>query len=264
MGLQDLVQPWPWQHYSKKVSRAILSPHSAGSFTQEEADARKMHLAVGEEGSLEEGNRVILYWLVDPDDGVVADARFQLIGQSALIAAAEAACQVVLRMNYDQAGRIGMELLDKQLRDKPSKPAFPPETEGHLTLILTAVQRAANACEGLPLPAAYVAPPAPELRVDGEGGFPGFDKLTPEQQLSVITGVLLEDVVPYVELDGGGVSATAISPEFVVTVAYEGNCTSCFASTGATLGYIQQVLKAKVHEDIQVVPDASTLPTWAG
>ena len=69
-----------------------------------------------------------LYWLVDPDDGIIVDARFQAYGQSALIGAAEIACELSVGKNYDQARRIGAELIDKQVRDRPDEPAFPKET----------------------------------------------------------------------------------------------------------------------------------------
>ena len=62
-----------------------------------------MRLAHGQEGAIADGNLVHFYWLIDPDDGIIVDARFQVYGQSALIGAAETACELVVGKNYDQA-----------------------------------------------------------------------------------------------------------------------------------------------------------------
>ena len=103
-----------------------------------------MYLARGMAGSKEDGNFVILYWLVDPDDAIIVDARFQVYGQSALIGAAEVACELVIGKNYDQARRIGLALIDKQVRDKPEDPAFPEEAlPSCLYLVLEAMEDAA-------------------------------------------------------------------------------------------------------------------------
>ena len=120
-----------------------------------------MHLAVGQEGQIEEGNAVIIYLLVDGEDGVIADAKFQAYGNSALIGAAEVACELLIRKNHDQARRIGADLIDKQVQDKGRKEAFPIETFPHINLVIAAVDAACHECRDLPLPGSYVAPPAP-------------------------------------------------------------------------------------------------------
>lgn len=248
-----MITPFPWTDYSRKLRQKIERRYSAGCFTKEDAAARDMRLAVGEEGLLGEGSRVTLYWLVDEEDGVIADAKYQVFGPSALIGAAEAACELLIGKNYDQASRIGGELIDKQLRDRPDDVAIPPSLHSFLNLVIGAVQIAAEQCEGLPLPQAYVAPPAP-TDIQGDG-YPGFAELKKEQKLTVIQSVIAEDVQPYIELDGGGVEILDLLNDREVIIAYQGACTTCFSATGATLSYIQQVLRAKVSPDLVVVPD---------
>lgn len=96
MSLEDLVQLSPWQRYSKKMAAKIEAPRNFGWFTKEDAQERGMRYVEGKEGLIVDGNEVHFYWLVDEDDGMIVDARFQLFGQSALIAAAEAACDLVV------------------------------------------------------------------------------------------------------------------------------------------------------------------------
>lgn len=256
MGLNALISPFPWARYSKKLGSKFDSPRNAGIFTAEESEARGMRLAIGKDGSLEEGNMVSLYWLVDKDDGIIVDSKFQVFGQSALIVAAEAACELLIGKNYDQAKRISAELIDRQLRDRAEESAFPKETYPHLNLVLSAIEQAAEQCTDIPFADTYVAPPVPSSI--GEivpGGYPGWKELPLKKKVAVIEEVLDRDVRPYIALDAGGIEVLNLLEDREVVIAYQGSCTSCYSSIGTTLSYIQQVLRGKVHPDIVVIPD---------
>lgn len=258
MSKAKLIKPFPWSEYSKKLISKIEQPRCAGIFTQQDASARQMRLVMGMEGQIEEGNQVCFYWLVDPSDGMVVDAKFQLFGQSALIGAAEAACELVIHKYYDQVKRIGADLIDKHLRDRSDLPAFPKETSAHLNLVIDAMERALVQCQDIPLPASYVSPVPEEL---GEGTiYPGWEELEIPQKLSVIEQVVKQEILPYIELDGGGVEVINLIEGKEVVISYQGNCTSCISSTGATLYSIQQILRSKVHPDLTVVPDFNSVP----
>lgn len=258
MSLTTLLHSFPWSRYSKKLIAKIEKPRCSGFFTKEESDERTMRLAIGKEGTVTEGNTVWLYWLVDPDDGIIVDAKFQVYGQSALIGAAEVICELVIGKNYDQARRIGSDLIDKHVRDKADIPAFPQETYPHLNLVIGALDHAAEQCMDIPLAVNYIAPPAPlDIGEVLEGGYPGWLELSTPQKLHLIEETLNRDVRPYIELDAGGVKILDLVNHFELLIAYQGSCTSCFSATGTTLSYIQQVLRAKVHPEITVTPDLS-------
>ncbi len=255
MSQSRILSTFFWSRYSKKLNNKIEKPHCVGLFTKEEAEARQMRLAEGREGSIKDGNAVALYLLVDPDDGIIVDARFQVYGQSALIGASEAACELLIGKNYDQAKRISADLIDKQVRDRSDEPAFPRETSPHLNLVVGAIENAAEQCTGIPFADTYVRTPVPaDWGEVVEGGHPGWQELTTNQKLAVIEEIIARDVRPYIELDAGGVEVLNLINEREVIIAYKGSCTSCFASTGTTLSYIQQVLKAKAHPDLIVIP----------
>jgi NifU-like protein len=258
MSLKALTQSFPWSRYSKKLSAKIEKPRCVGFFTLEESDERGVRLAEGKEGKIEDGNVIYLYWLVDRDDGIIIDARFQVYGQSALIGAAEIACDILVGKNYDQARRISAELMDKQVRDRSDEPAFPKEAAPHLNLVLGAIENAAEQCEDIPFADTYVAMPAPrDIGEVLEGGFPGWTELPIKKKIAVIEEVISRDIRPYIELDAGGIQILNLLNDREVVIAYQGSCTSCFSATGTTLSYIQQVLRAKVHPDLIVVPDLS-------
>ncbi len=255
MTLAALIHPFPWIHYSKKLRHKIDNPRSGGSFTAEESAERGVRLVEGVDGSPEDGNVVHFYWLVDLSDGIIVDAKFQTFGQTALIGAAEVACEMLVGKNYDQAKRITAELIDKQVQERSDEPAFPAETFSHLNLVLSAIADAADNCEDIPVSTSYVAPPMPMQGGMFEGdGYPGWDELPYPQQLVVIEDALNQEIRPYIALDGGGLEVVSLEGHKLL-VRYHGACTSCYSSVGATLSAIQQMLRAKVHPQIDVTPE---------
>lgn len=255
-GLSVLVEPFTWYRYSKKLNLRLERPRCAGFFEEAASRERGMRLVVGMAGAVEDGNAVRVYWLVDRDDGVIVDARFTAFGQTALLAAADIACELCVGKNYDQAKRLTVELIDKQVRDRGDVAAFPRETVPHLHLALEAVGDAAGQCTDLPLASAYVAPPVPSelLKLQGEG-YPGWMELTLQQKIAVIESVLDAEVRPYIALDAGGVQVLNLIDSRQLVIGYSGTCTSCYSAVGTTLSYIQQVMRARVHPELTVVPD---------
>jgi len=254
--LNQLIESFTWYKYSKKIASRIESPRCAGSFDTASSEARGVRHIVAEAGDAEDGNKVRLDWIVDREDGIIVDARFSAFGQTALIAAADAACEVSVGKNYDQARRLTADHIDKLLRDRGEQAAFPKETLPHVLLVLEAIEECADQCLDIPLPSSYAAPPVPtdKLAIEGEG-YPGWLELPYQKKVAVIEQVLDEDVRPYISLDAGGVHVLNLLENTRLIVGYSGTCTSCYSSVGTTLSYIQQVLRAKVHPDIVVIPD---------
>jgi NifU-like protein len=249
------VRSFPWARYSKKLSLRIENSYCLGTFSEEDAAIRQLYLARRSLGDVREGNALTFYWLVDLEDGVIIDAKFQAFGNSALIGACEVACELVIGKNYDQARRISAELIDKHVQDKNGMPGFPEETYPYLNFVVDALEITAETCIGIPLAENYVAPPGIGREIEVvEGGFPGWEELSLKQKIAVIDEVLDAEVRPYIELDAGGVQVINLIDKEVF-IAYQGSCTSCHSATGATLSFIQQILRAKVHPDLNVTPD---------
>lgn len=248
----------PSDRYSKKLKNAILTPHHVGTFSFEEAARRKVRFAKGEEGSIQEGNAVIFYWHVDPEDGVILDACFQAFGHPALLGAAEAACTLLIRKTYEQARFLSADDIDKALRDKPHLPAFPEETYSHVNLVLFAIEEAALTCMDIPLAEGIPFSPFDSETLEATP-HPHWENLTTLEKRALIEEQLDEHIRPYVALDGGGVRVTAFNNDREIVITYEGNCTSCFAATGSTLSAIQNILQAKLHPSLAVSPDESVL-----
>lgn len=255
MSFEEVTELFPWYRYSKKLQGKIDRPRNAGYFTQADADARNVRLVEAQEGSVAEDRAVRFYWFVDKEDGTIIDVKYQVYGQSALIGAAEAAAELCIGKNYDQASRLTTDLMDKQVRDKPDVSAFPREAYPHLNLVLEAIETAAHQCTDIPLSTSYIVSPVPSGMEEGGEGYPGWDVLPLKEKLGLIEKVLDEDVRPYIALDAGGVAVLNLIDDREVIISYQGACTSCYSSIGTTLSYIQQILRNKVSPNLTVTPD---------
>lgn len=260
MTRSALTTPFSWHQYSKQLAKKIERPRNAGFFTPEDASSREMFFATASRGETEDGNALSLYWLVDKDDGIIVDAKFQALGQSALIGAAEASCELLIGKNYDQAQRMGKNLIDKHLRDKHDLPAFPHETSTHLDLVLETIYETAKQCTSIPLSKTYTAPPTPTNPSDTlPEGIPEWNLFETKQKMEIIEEVIDREIRPYIEMDGGGVTLLDLVNDREVLISYSGACTSCYSSIGATLTSIQQLLQAQVHPNLVVIPDLENL-----
>lgn len=253
MSLARLIALSPWDQFSKKLKERIEKPRFIGKFEEIDATSRGMRLAIGREKGL------VLYWLVDESDGIIADAKFQAFGPPLLIAAGEIASEMVLRKSYHQASRISTDLLDQHIRDIPGRAAFPEEGFPFLNRALSAIDKAAEICSDIPFVSSYEMTPIEEEFGEIPGGIPGWDGLSLEERKKAIESVLMREIVPYVQLDAGGVRLTSLKSDGEVVITYEGSCTSCHSSTGSTLTAIQRILRARVHPSLFVTPDLSSI-----
>lgn len=243
------------QGFSKKLLSRITSPYSVGAFSPEEASARAMRLSIGEAGLREKGAWVQIYLLVDEEDGIVADAKFQAFGPPALIGAADALCSLVLRKSYVKAMRLSADLVDLEMRDHKTIEAFPQKAHRFLNLVLDSVEEAAKMCMDIPIEDLFVPPPVDDSE---RTVYEGWEALSDAHRKVVIDKVIDEKIRPYVELDAGGVEVVKVEDNRV-TIGYKGNCTSCHSATGATLDAIGNILRQKIFPDLMVIPDISTL-----
>jgi NifU-like protein len=258
MSRKKFLTPFFWSSYSKKLISRIENPKFVGCFDPKEAEARQMRLVTGREGEAAEGHILEIHLLVDESDGIIADVRFQAFGCSALIGAAEAACDTLLRKNYDQAKRISTDLIDRQFRDKPDVEAFPPEMASYLNIVLSAIEKAADLCLGIPFVEAYSAPPL-SFDLPQSGSYPGWKELPTQGKIAIIEEIIDREIRPYIELDAGGIQILNLVDDKELIIAYQGACTSCHSATGSTLNAIQQILQARIDPDIIVTPDLSFL-----
>ncbi|MCH9630990.1 MAG: hypothetical protein S4CHLAM37_10010 [Chlamydiia bacterium] len=248
----------PWPFYSSKLKKRIVDPLNAGFFTETAAKEKALFLAIGEEGSLQEQNIAKFYILVDETDGVITDARFQAFGDTALIGALDALCEIVLRKNILQAKRIHADLIEKKMQERDGEEAFPKETHGHMNLALSSFEKALEMCSHIKVEDPHSVSPVVGSSESTENAYPDFDILPDDEKLQIIKRVIKEEVEPYIALDDGSIEVKELKGSEVIII-YGGACTSCFSATGATLSAIEKILKEKISKNLVVTPDASVL-----
>lgn len=252
MTFSTATQPYFWYRYSKKIWRRLRNLPSAGTFSVEEAQERKVRFVFGESGMLEHGAWIKVSFLVDTADGTVRDARYQAFGPSALFAAGEGLCCAVLGKSVLYTRSMVADTIDHTLRDKQHLPAFPYESYSYLNMAMEAAEEAACQCDDLDLVYVDAAPEDNSALFEGTP-LENWETLTVEQRLSAIQHVLDQDIRPFIALDGGDITIEAFDGT-TLAIRYQGACTSCHASTGSTLTSIQGMLRAKVHATIVVKP----------
>jgi len=243
-----LIRPHDWELFSKKLREKLDRLRYVGAFTQEIAEEKQMRLVEAREGNL------CLYWLVDESDGIIADAKFQVLGPIGMIAVAEVVSDLALRKNYDQISRISADLIDRHVRDRKDVPAFPKSCDSYLNLALSVIDKAVAQCSDIPFTVSYDVTPIERDFGEIPGGIPGWDELPHQQKVGIIEEVIDKEIRPYIELDAGGVKLVSFNDEQEVVISYEGSCTTCHSSTGSTLSAIQQILKNRVHPSLFVTP----------
>ncbi len=249
MSLNELIRPYLWKRYSKKLKEKLQNPKFVGFFSEEDAEDKGMRLVIGSDGSMKEGSMVSFYLLIDEEDGVISDVKFQAFGPSALIGASEALCALMLRKNYDQISRITADLIGQSIQDKSSTYAFPKECNIFLNQVISAIEQVPFACADIPFKSDYTDTPI-SFDLD-KNIIENFKELSKDVKRKIIEEVIDKEVRPFIELDAGGVTVEDLN-DLTVFISYAGTCTSCHAATGATLSAIQQILKAKVHPDVSV------------
>lgn len=240
-----------WEEYSKKMKEKLKSLSFAGFFSLQEAQNKQMRLVTGKE--VQNHRDLCFYWLVDETDGVVADVRYQVVGETPLIALAEIACELIIRKNYDQVSRITADLLERQAKEK-KEPPFSKDFYPFFNLILSAIDQGVHQCLDLPFKDTYEDTPV-FYEEENIEPIEGWETFSPEKKRAYIEEILEKQIRPYIELDAGGIEIIEFNENHQLKIRYSGSCTSCFAATGSTLSAIQNILRTYLHPSIEVIPE---------
>ncbi len=125
MAKENLIGKGLWEAYSKKVQERMNNPKFRGSFTQKDADAKKLKLIVADYGDASCGDQIQLFWLVDEKTNIIKDVRFLSFGCGTAIASADAMAEMCVGKSIDEASKITNIDVEKSLRDNPETPAVP-------------------------------------------------------------------------------------------------------------------------------------------
>ncbi|MFY7842646.1 MAG: NifU family protein [Rhabdochlamydiaceae bacterium] len=248
-----------WATFSPRFKSFILEPKYDKEFSPSQLNLPQYRFCEGETGSREESDFVSFKCLVNEENGVIENLCFQVYGLTVLKGLAEAASHLLIHKTYKQALKLSSDLILKSFTDVTTGHGVSKEFHPLINVVLEAIDQAVSSCHDIIDIPTFESPPLVEDLFSSEGLYPDWDKLSQTEQISVLQKVIDTDILPYLQLDEGGMKILSFTDHKDLLIAYEGSCTSCHAATGSTLTAIQQILRAKIHPDIVVIPDKSFL-----
>jgi NifU-like protein len=223
-----------WE-FSKNFSLCIEAPTCIGSLSQEDEVLHGGKIHVGKAGSLQEGNQVSFYFLIDRS-GIILDALFQAFGDAILIGCAESLCEMSTKKPYRYVLGVTKEKMTEFVLGKGVQKELPSKARRCISLV---VEAAAEACKNL------------GSELVKATSHPEWAALSREEKLVFIREAIEEYVAPYLRRDGGDITVVDITPDNIVLVTFHGACVECVAF-GSTLLYVQHMLQHNVYPSLTV------------
>jgi len=245
-----LLEEFPWSFYSQKFIDYILSHKAAGKIERTSGDSEILATASG--GRVEEGACISWYILAKKSSGILCEVKFQAYGETPLIGSAQAIAACSLGKTYMQAQRIGVDMVRAEVEDKKNKKGLPYEVISHVYFALDIFHVALSSFPEFLAQNSVLHTPLNSDRLQKEE-HPHWNQLSMEEKEKILQDLVDVEVLPYIQLDGGGVKVKSVEKNIII-IQYEGACVTCSSSTGSTLMAIQEIFRRRIHPDIRVVP----------
>lgn len=149
MAKNDLLGGALWDAYSNKVAQRMDNPTYLGVITQEEADNKGYKLVVADYGAESCGDAVRLYWLIDPKNDKIVEAKFKSFGCGTAIASSDMMAELTVGKTVDEAVKITNIDVEKALRDDPDTPAVPGQKMHCSVMAYDVIKKAASIYKGV-------------------------------------------------------------------------------------------------------------------
>ncbi len=234
------------QKYSTRFVEAGAALTHRGAFFQEEANNRGLALIEARHGDTK------LFFLVEPEEEKIVEARYFTYGGTRSMAVAEAFCLLVDHGPLTALFTLSGEMVDRALRDDPDTPSAPLAT-------FDGVRHLAQSAEANWEPAKIVWHASQVIRAQRANEPVADDpeawlNLPPEEQLIRIDRALDGRVRDYLQAEGGDMEILSVTDGNRVEVRFSGMCGSCSSSSGSTLYAVEEWLREKVYRRISVIP----------
>ncbi len=149
MAKNDLIGGALWEQYSDKVSERMNNPVHRGEISEEEARAKGGKLIVADWGAEACGDAVRLYWIVDPETGMILDSKFKSFGCGTAIASSETMAELCIGKTVDEAIKITNIDVEKNMRDSDDQPSIPPQKMHCSVMAYDVIRKAASIYKGV-------------------------------------------------------------------------------------------------------------------
>lgn len=235
-----------WDLYSDKMHKLIVSRPHARKCEGRDFFHQKLGISYKIELTYDESKEMF------------TNMSYQLSGPTFMIAFLEGVCEMVLNKKVSTVAHFRADdlletLLAYEITDRYGDDDISDYVQ-YLSAYANHVIDSLMALVEEMVPIKYTTPEGlSTFAVNGEG-VENFFELEKPAQISHLERVLEKDVRPYVKLDDGNVKIKDLTKNGIVFIEYEGNCTSCHAAGSTTLQAITSILKAKVHDRLEVLP----------
>lgn len=248
--MNDIAEPV----LSEKLTALARTPKYRGAIFQIEADEKGLALVDGKEASLK------IYLMIDPDTDQILETRFFTYGGPIFTALADSFCTVIQGKTINDISNIGIDDLEKSLRDTPDTPSMPLDTpeKGLLATLITKLVSAYPEKKIIAIAARETMEKIQYRTQSAEGRLEAdneWNSFTDEQRLQKIEECLQDNVRSTLQMDGGDLEILGITNKNHVQVRFQGACAGCSASSGGTLFYIEDQLRNNVYYNLVVEPE---------
>jgi len=148
MSKQEVMMQGFWENYPFKIQMLSEKPKNNGEITPEYAKELNGKLVVSEYGTIESGEWIKLYWVIDEEQNRVVASRYQLFGSPTLRAVADMAALLCRNKTPQEIANIDYKSLEYFLRDYPNAEALPPKRRYLVNFVLRAVSNMIDIVEG--------------------------------------------------------------------------------------------------------------------
>lgn len=249
-----------WQQFSDILIKHIISPLHVGFFTLEDAKKKVLRLAEGYQGHYAMGNYIYFYWLIDPENGFIVDAKFQAFGSPILIGVGNFLCENMIGKSYAEGKKLDFNTIKSYLNIS-EEILKTTQVRPYLNLCLDALDDIIVQCSDLPCDNSFLSS---SLNSHIPENFTSLNEnewnsLSKEKRLELVNQVFSTHIESFLHLDGGGAIIESIDDDNVVLLQYSGNCSGCFSAVGSTLLSIEQILQTHVFHKIKIKVNEDSL-----
>jgi len=130
-----------------KIDSLVNRPQNIGVISEEEAKSQNAKLFTYSYGSCKSGLAIKVYWAVNNEEKIV-DCKFEVFGESELLAIASIAGLVAKNKTPDEILELKEKGLEYFLRENPNKSALPPSYRFLTNVMMDTLYCAAKTCKG--------------------------------------------------------------------------------------------------------------------
>jgi len=195
-----------------------------------------------------------VFWLVDPEEGKVINAKFFTYGGQDSVASGEALCEMALGASIQDALSIRGEDVLARLAAANYFP-FSRESVGNQVDSLVSAMNTEYPLALAKLSLSGVKH-SEEKNARNSAEDEKWLKMSIPERIRLINEAIDGQIRGALVMDGGDIDIVDIKNDWDVYAEFQGACSSCSASAGSTFMVVENVIRTKVNERLTLVANS--------